>query len=140
MNEAIRSYSSTLPFPFATATEVNGILYLSGQVSMTAQARPVYGDVTTQTDTILGNISATLEEMSSDFDNIFKVTVWLSDMKHFAEFNRAYAKWFNNGFPSRSVVSCSLAFDLDVEIEVQALAGKSHRYDEHELTSGQVNS
>lgn len=131
MNEVIRRYSSTLPFPFATATEVNGILYLSGQVSMTAQAEPVYGDVAAQTDTILGNISKTLEGMNSHFENIFKVTVWLSDMKHFAEFNRAYAKWFKNGFPSRSVVSCSLAFDLDVEIEVQALAGKPNRDDEH---------
>lgn len=124
MNDAIRRYSSTLPFPFATATEVNGILYLSGQVSMTAQAEPVYGDVATQTDTILGNISKALEEMNSGFDNIFKVTVWLSDMQHFAEFNRAYTKWFENGFPTRSVVSCRLAFDLDVEIEVQALAAK----------------
>lgn len=131
MNKAIGRYSSTLPFPFATATEVNDILYLSGQVSMTAQAEPVYGDVAAQTDIVLGSISKTLEGMSSDFDNIFKVTVWLSDMKHFAEFNRAYAKWFKNGFPSRSVVSCSLAFDLDVEIEVQALAGKPHRDDEH---------
>lgn len=130
MNEAMRRFSSTLPFPFSTATEVNGILYLSGQVSMTAQAEPLYGDVAAQTDIVLGNISQTLEGMSSDFNNIFKVTVWLSDMKHFAEFNRAYAKWFTNGFPSRSVVSCSLAFDLDVEIEVQALAGKPHRDDE----------
>lgn len=126
MNEAIRRYSSILPFPFATATEVNGILYLSGQVSMTAQAEPVYGDVVAQTDTILGNISKTLEGMDSGFDNIFKVTVWLSDMKYFSEFNRAYAKWFKNGFPSRSVVSCSLAFNLDVEIEVLALAQKPH--------------
>ena len=52
-------------------------------------------------------------------------------MKDFAVFNRAYAKWFENGVPSRSVVSCCLEFDLDVEIEVQALAGKPHRDDEH---------
>lgn len=124
MNHAIRRYKSPLPFPFATATEVNGILYLSGQVSMTAQAEPVYGDVSTQTDNILGNISKMLDEMKSGFDNIFKVTVWISDMKHFDEFNHAYAKWFKNGFPSRSVVSSRLAFDLDVEIEVLALAAK----------------
>lgn len=131
MDKTIKHYSSSLPFPFATATEVNGVLYLSGQVSMTAQAEPVYGDVAAQTDTILGNISKTLEGMNSDFDNIFKVTVWLSDMKHFAKFNSAYARWFKNGFPSRSVVSSKLAFDLDVEIEVQALAGKPNR--DHKL-------
>lgn len=30
------------------------------------------------------------------------------------------ANFFSQGFPARSVVSCKLAFDLDVEIEVQA--------------------
>jgi len=130
ISAALRRFSSSLPFPFSTATDVNGSLYRSVQVSRTEQAEPLYGDVAAQTDTVLGNISQTLKGMSSDFNNIFKVTVWLSDMKHFAEFNRAYAKWFKNGFPSRSVVSCSLAFDLDVEIEVQALAGKPHRDDE----------
>ena len=83
MNEAIRRYSSALPFPFATATEVNGILYLSGQVSMTAQAEPIYGSVTAQNDIILGKISRTLTELDSGFNNIFKVTVWLSDIVQF---------------------------------------------------------
>lgn len=124
MNSAIKCYSSQLPFPFATATEVNGVLYLSGQVSMTEKAEPVFGSVAAQTDSILSNISKTLIEMNSEFGNIFKVTVWLSTMKHFAEFNAAYAKWFDKGYPSRSVVSGSLAFDLDVEIEVQAITGK----------------
>ena len=125
MNDSIKRYGSTLPFPFATATEVNGILYLSGQVSMTAQAEPIYGSVTAQTDIILGNISRSLTELDSGFNNIFKVTVWLSDMVHFQEFNSAYTRWFKQGFPSRSVVISRLAFDLDVEIEVQAVAGKS---------------
>lgn len=91
---------------------------------MTEHAEPVYGDVVTQIDTILGKISKALEEMNSGLNNIFKVNVWLSDMRYFAEFNRAYKKWFKNGFPSRSVVDCRLAFDLDVEIEVQAITGK----------------
>ncbi|MFQ3396150.1 RidA family protein [Enterobacter mori] len=124
MHGEIRRYSSPLPFPFAAATEVNGILYLSGQVSMTAQGDPVYGDITSQTDRILKNISQTLLKMDSNLNNIFKVTVWLSDMKHFPEFNRAYEKWFKQGFPSRSVVSSKLAFGLDVEVEVQAIVSK----------------
>lgn len=72
----------------------------------------------TQTDTILGNISKALEEMNCGFNKIFKVNVWHSDMQHFAELNRTYKKWLKNGFLSSSVVSCRLAFDLDVEIEV----------------------
>ncbi|MFJ5428069.1 RidA family protein [Pectobacterium actinidiae] len=125
MNNRINLFTSKLPFPFATAAEVNGVLYLSGQVSMTESAEPVYGDIATQTANILANIRKTLEDMGADFDDIFKVTVWLSDMKYFSEFNQEYAKWFTKGFPARSVVSSKLAFNLDVEIEVQALAVKS---------------
>lgn len=125
MNPKIGLHESHLPFPFATATEVNGLLYLSGQVSMTEAGEPAYGSVTKQTATILDSISRTLSDLGSGIENVFKITVWLSDMKHFSEFNLEYRKWFTDGYPSRSVVSSKLAFDLDVEIEVQALAGKS---------------
>jgi len=125
MNKRIQCKNSSLPFPFATATEVNGVLYLSGQVSMSETAEPLYGDVAQQTARILGNIRATLAELGSGLENIFKVTVWLSDMKHFSVFNEEYARWFSDGYPARSVISSRLAFELDVEIEVVALAGNS---------------
>jgi 2-iminobutanoate/2-iminopropanoate deaminase len=67
------------------------------------------------------SIKKALLACGSDLNSVTKVTVWLSDMKHFAAFNEQYASFFSNGFPARSVVSCKLAFDLDVEIEVQAL-------------------
>ncbi len=89
---------------------------------MAADATPIHGDVKAQTRVIMENISQTLESLGAKLEDIFKVTVWLSDMKHFSDFNQAYATYFNNRFPARSVVSAKLAFDLDVEIEVQAVA------------------
>ncbi|WP_118987976.1 RidA family protein [Photorhabdus sp. CRCIA-P01] len=121
MSESVRFFESQLPFPFSVATEVNGVLYLSGQVSITGSAEPVYGSITTQTANILRGISKTLAEMDSGFDRIFRVTVWLSDMKHFSEFNQEYARWFSHRYPARTVTGAQLAFGLDVEIEVQAL-------------------
>ncbi|MGK0149685.1 RidA family protein [Pseudomonas putida] len=125
MNATIKHYPTSLPFPFSKAVEVGGILYLSGQVSMTPDAKPIRGDVQAQTRVIMDSISETLDSMGSGRQNIFKVTVWLSDMKHFSDFNQAYAAYFVDRLPVRSVVSAKLAFDLDVEIEVQALA--AHR-------------
>lgn len=83
-------HQSSLPFPFAKATEFNQILYLSGQVSLAEDATPIYGSVSTQTQRIMTNISNTLIELQSDLNQIIKVTVWLSDMSHFEEFNKAY--------------------------------------------------
>ncbi len=125
MNAAIKHYPTSLPFPFSKAVEVGGILYLSGQVSMTPDVTPIHGDVQAQTRVIMDSISETLASLGSKRENIFKVTVWLSDMKHFSDFNHAYAVYFADRLPVRSVVSAKLAFDLDVEIEVQALA--AHR-------------
>lgn len=122
MNDLIKHYPSPLPFPFSRAVEVGGFLFLSGQVSMADDATPIRGDVQAQTHVIMGNISRTLESVGAKLEDVFKVTVWLSDMKHFADFNKAYASYFPDRFPVRSVVSTALAFELDVEIEVQALA------------------
>jgi len=124
MNAAIKYFPTSLPFPFSKAVEVGGILFLSGQVSMDANATPIKGGVTEQTQVVMDNISTTLESLGSKLGDIFKVTVWLSDMKHFSDFNSAYASYFPDAFPVRSVVSAKLAFDLDVEIEVQAVAPK----------------
>lgn len=122
MNHSIKRHASSLPFPFSRAVEAGGFLFLSGQVSMTAEGTPLPGDIRTQTEIIMTNISSTLASLGSSLEDVVKVTVWLSDMRHFSDFNQVYAPYFAKGFPVRSVVSAKLAFDLDVEIEVQALA------------------
>lgn len=121
----IKRFPSELPFPFAKAVEAGGFLFLSGQVSMSETGEPLHADVAIQTRNIMAGIERTLLACDSGLDAIVKVTVWLSDMTHFAAFNQEYRTFFPNGFPTRSVVSCNLAFGLDVEIEVQALK-KTH--------------
>lgn len=118
----IRTYPSHLHFPFSTAVAANGFLFLSGQLAMNATGEPVYGSVAEQTHLILQNIAATLSACGSSMDNVVRITVWLSDMQHFAAFNEAYRTHFSSSFPARTTVMSRLAFNLDVEIEVQALA------------------
>ncbi|MFS0828804.1 RidA family protein [Pseudomonas phoenicis] len=118
----MKRYDSHLPYPFARAVEANGFLFLSGQVSMDAEGAPVHGSVEAQTLLIMKNIQATLESCGSSLERVVKVAVWLSDMAHFQRFNAAYRSCFTEGFPARTTVVSKLAFDLDVEIEVQAVA------------------
>ena len=122
MSNAIKRIPTKLSYPFSLAVEAGGFLFLSGQVSISEEAEPIRGDVKTQTRNILAGIERALQTCGSDMGSIVKVTVWLSDMKYFTEFNQEYATHFPHGFPARSVVSAKLVFDLDVEMEVQALA------------------
>jgi 2-iminobutanoate/2-iminopropanoate deaminase len=119
---SIVRYPTIKPFPFSDAVQVNGFIFLSGHVAMTAEGEPLYGSVTQQTRHIMHSIRETLAQAHTTLDHIVKVQVWLSSMEHFSEFNAAYSAFFPNGFPARSVVTSRLAFDLDVEIEVQAIA------------------
>ncbi|WP_252346115.1 pyridoxal-phosphate dependent enzyme [Paludibacterium sp. B53371] len=116
----IQRYPSERPFPFARAVAAGDFLFLSGQVAMSASGEPLPGDVASQTHHIMQAIQRTLQHCGTDLDAVVKVSVWLSDMQHFAAFNQAYRHYFPRGLPARSVVSSRLAFDLDVEIEVQA--------------------
>ncbi|MBS0847060.1 RidA family protein [Citrobacter sp. JGM124] len=118
----MKSYPSTLPYPFARAVQANGFLFLSGQVSMNAQGEPLPGTIEQQTQQVMENIIATLEACGSSLDKVLKVNVWLSDMAHFAAFNQCYRPYFAPDFPARTTLVSRLAFDLDIEIEVQALA------------------
>ncbi|MEM0706535.1 RidA family protein [Enterobacter quasihormaechei] len=118
----MKRYKTSIPYAFSRATEANGFLFLSGQLPLNARGEPVYTSIEDQTRLVMQNISDTLLYCGSSIERVVKATVWISDMSHFDDFNKVYSSFFKNGFPSRSTVVSKLAFGLDIEIEVQALA------------------
>lgn len=125
MTQSVQHYPSHLPFPFSKAIRAGGFLLLSGQVPMDAQGQVVRGDIRAQTCAALERIRDTLAECGAGLGDVVKVTVWLSDMALFADFNEAYRLFFERDFPVRSTVGAKLAMDVDVEIEVQAWVGQA---------------
>ncbi|BDC42141.1 RidA family protein [Paraburkholderia terrae] len=97
----------------------NGIVYLSGQVPDTAGA-----SITVQTTQILTRIDTLLASANVDKTRVLTANVWLSDPKHFDEFNAVWDAWVPTGrAPTRACVQALLMKPgLDVEIAVTALA------------------
>ncbi|KAK52097.1 RidA family protein [Bordetella bronchiseptica] len=120
---AITRIASSLPLPFSRATIAGGFLFLSGQIPMDANGQVVRGDIRAQTDAAIARIRETLALAGAGLQDVVKVTVWLSDLALFADFNDAYKQHFQDGFPCRSTVEAKLAMEVDVEIEVQAWIG-----------------
>ncbi|MEB3095934.1 RidA family protein [Achromobacter sp. D10] len=120
---SIVRYPSPLPLPFSRATQAGGFLFLSGQIPMDANGQVVRGDITVQTHAAIERIKETLALTGATLKDVVRVTVWLSDLALFAQFNDAYRSHFSSDFPSRSTVEAKLALDVDVEIEVQAWQG-----------------
>ena len=110
--------------PYSQAIEVNGMLFISGQIPIDpATGEIVEGGITEQTTQSFKNIKAILTEAGYTFDNVVKTTVFLSDMANFGAMNEVYAKNFSGDFPARSAVAVK-ALPKNVLVEVETIAAK----------------
>lgn len=111
--------------PYSQAVSVNGFIYTSGQIPLTADGQLVTGTIEEQTYLVFANLKAVLEAGGSSLDQVVKATVFITDMDDFAKVNEVYAEHFGEHKPARSCVEVSkLPKGVNVEIEVIALAGK----------------
>jgi len=113
--------------PFSDATEVGGILYLSGQIgAVPGEDKVVAGGIEAETRQVMANIGAVLKRRGLGYNDLFKCTVMLADMGKWGDFNRVYVTYFKPGrFPSRSAFGANgLARGAAVELECWANTGK----------------
>jgi 2-iminobutanoate/2-iminopropanoate deaminase len=69
----------------------------------------------------MSNIDGLLTSQELSRDNIIKTTIFMTDLKNFAEVNLAYQEFFTAPYPARSTVEVSgLPKGALVEIEVIA--------------------
>lgn len=107
---------------FSDAVEVNGFLFLSGQVGMDHSTRSlVKGGIANETEQCIKNIADVLLQHDLDLDDVVKCTVILKDINDFSAFNAVYAKYFTKK-PARTTFAASnLAVNANIEIEVVAV-------------------
>jgi len=109
--------------PYSQAIRAGGFVFASGQIPTDpATGEFVKGGVAEQTAQVLKNLAAVLEAAGSGLDKVVKTTVFLADMKEFAQMNEVYAKFFTDAPPARATVAAAgLPRDARVEIEAVAL-------------------
>ena len=109
--------------PYSQGYEVNGILYLSGQIPVDPATGAVPEGIAAQTEQSCKNVAAILESAGSSLDKVFKTTCFLADMGDFAAFNEVYARYFTSK-PARSCVAVK-ALPKGVLCEIEAVALKA---------------
>ena len=111
-----------LDLPFSQGIEHSDLIFLSGQVPRNpTTGEIVSGGVQAQTEQVMQNIEALLSEAGTSLDNAIKVTVFLTNIDDFDEFNETYVKFISEPYPARSAIEVSdLASHFQVEIELVA--------------------
>ena len=107
--------------PYSQAMATGSLVYTSGQIPLDPETGAVVGDdIVAQTEQVIANLKAVLEEAGTDLTKVVKTTCFLKNMSDFAVFNGIYAKYFT-GNPGRSCVEVS-ALPKGVLVEIEAVA------------------
>lgn len=125
MKKVIYTKSAPHPVgPYSQAVQVGSTVYCSGQISINPETNEVFtGDIKFQTEMVMKNIGAVLKEAGLNYSNIFKTTIFLTNMGDFAAVNEVYANYFKENPPARSTIAVAgLPKGVNVEIEVIAHA------------------
>lgn len=107
--------------PYSQAVATGGLLFVSGQIPLTPEGKPVGEGIEEQTRQALLNLSAILEAAGMTLQNVVKTTVFLLDMGDFAAMNGVYSTFFTADCPARSAVQVS-ALPKGVRVEIEAIA------------------
>ena len=124
MKRIIKTSNAPAPIgPYNQAVEVNGTLYVSGQIAINpADGQLVMLNIIGEATQVMENISAILKEAGYTFSDIVKTTIFLNEMNNFATINDVYANYFTDNFPARETVEVSgLPKNVNVEISVIAV-------------------
>jgi len=126
MKKIVETPNAPAPIgPYSQAVLADNTLYTSGQIAI----EPVTGklvthDITAETQQVMQNLKAVLEEAGMDFSHVLKSTIYLTNMDDFQVINQVYGAYFREeGAPARETVQVA-RLPKDVHVEISCVAKK----------------
>jgi 2-iminobutanoate/2-iminopropanoate deaminase len=123
--EIVRTERAPAPFqgaPYNQAVRVGELVFVAGQLGLRPGAKEMVGDsIAEQTEQVMGNLRAILEEAGSGLDRLVKTTVFLRDLGDFTGMNEVYARHVGERPPARSTVEVA-GLPSGALVEIEAIA------------------
>jgi 2-iminobutanoate/2-iminopropanoate deaminase len=108
--------------PFSGAVQVGNTLYLAGDIGLD-ETQKVPDTAEAEARLLLNNVQATLKKAGFTMDDLVSVTVYCSDVKHYAAFNSVYRSYFKKEFPARAFIGAGTLL-FNARFEMQGIAVK----------------
>ena len=109
--------------PYSQAIEMNGLLFISGQIPVNPKTGTILEGIEAQTEQVMQNIGAILKEAGYNFSDVVKSTCLLSDMADFKAMNEVYSRYYREEQPARAAFAVK-ELPLGSLIEIETIAMK----------------
>lgn len=99
------------------------LLFIAGQTAIGSDGTIVgIGDPYVQAKQVFENMAAVLSEAGGDFNDIVKITTYITDISYRVKVNEARKEYFHKDFPASTLVVVKGLADADFLVEVEAIA------------------
>jgi reactive intermediate/imine deaminase len=104
---------------YSQATRVGNTIWVSGQIPMDPATKElVKGDMEAQVRRVFENMKAIVLASGASLDEVVKVSIFLTDLAHFALVNKVMAEYFREPYPARAAIGvASLPRGAQIEAE-----------------------
>lgn len=111
--------------PYSQAVEVNGMVYISGQIPLAPDSMElVSDDFSEQAEQVFINLSAIAKAANSTLADVVKLTIYVTNLDNFGMVNRVMEEFIPSPFPARATMQIS-ALPKGALIEVDAVLALS---------------
>ena len=109
--------------PYSPALRVGEWLIIAGQAAVDGDGRVVGpGDAAAQWRRCLSNIRELVEEAGGSMRNIVHIGIYVTDMRHHLAHSDIRREFFEEPYPTATVVGVTSLADQDWLVEIEALA------------------
>ena len=115
--------SETSGAPVSSAWEVNGLLFVSGQIHADAEWKLVGSTIEERFAAAMANVSRIVGEAGLTVNDIMQIAPYLIDLSELPALNEAYRVYFKHPLPARTAVEVS-RLPLGASLEIEAVAAR----------------
>ncbi|MCY4350199.1 MAG: RidA family protein [Thiotrichales bacterium] len=110
---------------YSQAIRAGDTVYLSGQIPLDPQTMELVSpDARAQIHQVFRNLGAVAQAAGSDFDDLVKLNIYLTDLTDFPLVNEVMAEYFDEPYPARAAIGVSsLPKGARVEMEGVLVTG-----------------
>ena len=105
---------------YSQAVRAGNTLYLSGQIGLDPATGRLVDGIENQIPRVFENLKAVAEAGGGSLADAVKLTVYLTDLAHFARVNEIMSAYFEQPYPARAAVGVA-ALPRGALIEVDAI-------------------